>query len=147
MPGPPPPPPPPPMLGGPPPPPFLGGLTTAAPPDRNALLKSIADPSKPKLKKVDPSKIKDRSKPIVAGGTVSSAPDPISTKKTSGVVSSGANPMAGMSLQDQLTRRLQERNRPNTSTAPMVQQSNRVEIKSSLAKISHQSCELLKMPK
>lgn len=78
MPGP-PPPPPPPMMGGPPPPPSLGGLSIAAP-DRNALLKSIADPSKPKLKKVDPAQIKDRSKPLVSGGGASSASEPVSVK-------------------------------------------------------------------
>lgn len=78
MPGP-PPPPPPPMMSGPPPPPSIGGLASAAP-DRNALLKSIADPSKPRLKKVDPSQIKDRSKPIVGGGGVSSSSDTVPVK-------------------------------------------------------------------
>ncbi len=68
MPGPPPPPPPPIMGGPPPPPPMLN-----AAPDRNALLKSIADPSKFKLKKVDPNLIKDRSTPVVGGGNVVSS--------------------------------------------------------------------------
>lgn len=78
MPGPPPPPPPPMMGGGPPPPPpmmsggppapppMMGGLNKPAP-DRSNLLKDIADPSKPRLKKVDPSLVKDRSKPLVGG--------------------------------------------------------------------------------
>lgn len=79
MPGPPPPPPPPILGGPPPPPPSLGGLASAAP-DRNALLKSIADPSKPKLKKVDPTQIKDRSKPVVGGGGVSPSSESVSAK-------------------------------------------------------------------
>ena len=78
MPGPPPPPPPPMMMmGGPPPPPpaMMGGppappppsLGMAKMPDRSNLLKDIADPSKPRLRKVDPNLVKDRSKPLVGG--------------------------------------------------------------------------------
>ena len=91
MPGPPPPPPPPPMpslsSGGPPPPPpppMMGGGPAPPPPPSNLfgnsngnaradLLKSIADPSKPRLKKVDPSLIKDRSKPTVAGSNTNNS--------------------------------------------------------------------------
>jgi Wiskott-Aldrich syndrome protein len=80
---PPPPPPPPPSFGGPPPPPppmmMMGGGPPPPPApalnlgtgDRSDLLKSIADfGNKPKLKKVDPSQIKDRSTPIVGAGAV-----------------------------------------------------------------------------
>ena len=70
MPGPPPPPPPPPPpMGGPPPPPAmkLSGGGGGGGDSRSDLLKSIADPSKPRLRKVDPNMIKDRSKPIVPG--------------------------------------------------------------------------------
>jgi hypothetical protein len=68
--------------GGPPPPPPLGGMP---PPssggDRTDLLKSIADPSQRKLRKVDASQIKDRSKPIVGGsGTGSTGGDSIGFK-------------------------------------------------------------------
>lgn len=85
MPGPPPPPPPPPpMFGGPaavgsggppPPPPPLGGLPSASanPNARLDLLKAISDTSKPKLKKVDPSQIKDRSTPVVPNSTVANS--------------------------------------------------------------------------
>ena len=70
MPGPPPPPPPPPMGMAPPPPPPpppSGGLPPPAGDARSDLLKSIANPNKPRLKKVDPSQIKDKSAPVIAG--------------------------------------------------------------------------------
>jgi hypothetical protein len=77
MPGPPPPPPPPSFGGGggpPAPPPLalnLGGSSGGN--DRANLLNAIADPGARKLKKVDPSQIKDRSKPIVGGSSNNSA--------------------------------------------------------------------------
>ncbi len=77
MPGPPPPPPPMPQMGGPPPPPppiggLSGGPPVFSPNARAALLDSISsiDPNKPRLKKVDPTQIKDRSKPTVPGSTI-----------------------------------------------------------------------------
>ena len=79
--GPPPPPPPPPappmsmmmMMGGAggpaPPPPSIGPGDGG---DRSDLLKAIAEAgNRPKLRKVDPSQIKDRSKPVVPGGASS----------------------------------------------------------------------------
>jgi hypothetical protein len=73
MPGPPPPPPPPMggLGGGPPPPP--GPPPPVSSSGTPAFLSSITDPSQRKLKKVDPSKINDRSKPTVPGGNSSSA--------------------------------------------------------------------------
>jgi neural Wiskott-Aldrich syndrome protein len=75
MPGPPPPPPPPPaMMGGGPPPPPPPSMPMSKPPaDRSNLLAEIADPSKPRLKKVNPNEIKDRSKPIVGGSSSNSS--------------------------------------------------------------------------
>ena len=84
MPGPPPPPPPPPPMmssGGPPAPPPPISLNTGGD-DRAQLLKSISDGARPKLRKVDPSEIKDRSKPTIAGNasSVSSTPSSDSAK-------------------------------------------------------------------
>ncbi len=74
MPGPPPPPPPPPMMGGGPPPPPPPSMPMSKPPaDRSNLLAEIADPSKPRLKKVNPNEIRDRSKPIVGGSSSNSS--------------------------------------------------------------------------
>lgn len=77
MPGPPPPPPPPPPMmmssGGPPAPPPPISLNSGGD-ERAQLLKSIADGARPKLRKVDPSEIKDRSKPTIAGSATSSTP-------------------------------------------------------------------------
>ena len=89
MPGPPPPPPPPIGLmggGAPPPPPPFGGLP---PPsgggNRSALLNDIASGNKPRLKKVDPTLIKDRSQVQVAAGSNSSA-DSAPSKSTFGLL-------------------------------------------------------------
>lgn len=136
MPGPPPPPPPPPMSGPPPPPP-MAGLPKPAP-DRMDLLKSINDPNKPRLKKVDPNQIKDRSKPTVPGGSTNDPTPPVSNKSffcfffnfiilsfaikieniqiklESGGPPAAAPPMGMGSLQDQLNRKLQDRNKGNS---------------------------------
>lgn len=96
MPGPPPPPPPPMTMGGPPPPPppAMGPPMSnlgigKAPPDRSNLLADIADPSKPRLRKVNPNEIKDRSKPIVGGSS--------SSNNTSSQMNGGSNGHNGAS--------------------------------------------------
>jgi hypothetical protein len=85
MPGPPPPPPPPSLFGGgpPAPPPPMPAFNTSNN-DRSDLLKAISDTSgRPKLKKVDPSQIKDRSKPLVAGGSSNNSPNTSANSNTS----------------------------------------------------------------
>jgi hypothetical protein len=91
MPGPPPPPPPPPMFGGaPPPPPPMGGLNANPAPNRADLLKSIADPSKPRLRKVDPNLIKDRSKPTIGNNAAGSSAGSSSVSSASSAFSAAA---------------------------------------------------------